>query len=405
MNMKNLREDFPALKQELKGKKPIYFDSACMALKPRQVIDAVVEYYEKYPGCGARGVHMFGQKVTQKHDECRQTVAKHFGVKEKEIVFSKNTTESLNLVYNSLDLKKGDVIITTDKEHNSNLLPAQMLAERKGIVHKVVKSKEDNTFDLESFEHMMSENKKDVRLVSVVHTSNLDGVTNPAKEIIKIAHDHGALVMLDGAQSAPHKPINLKKLDVDFFACSGHKMLGPTGTGILYGKEKLLEKLQPFIVGGETVEKTTLDSHVFLKPPEKFEAGLQHYSGFCGLTEAIRYLDRVGMENIEKWDCELNKYATERLLQIPSFKLIGPQDPALRGGVISFNLGKMNFHDVALILDQNANIMVRSGQHCVHSWFNSHNIIGSVRASLYLYNTKEEIDVFVETLKKVQKLV
>ncbi|MFH1337411.1 MAG: aminotransferase class V-fold PLP-dependent enzyme [Nanoarchaeota archaeon] len=401
MDMEKLRQDFPAIQQEVKGKKPIYFDSACMALKPRQVIDAVVEYYEKYPGCGARGVHLFGQKVTEKHDECRKVTAKHFGVKEKEIVFSKNATESLNLVYNSLDFNKGDIIITTDKEHNSNLVPAQIIAERKGLVHKTVKGKEDNTFDIEAFKNIVS---KDVKLVSVVHTSNLDGVTNPVREIIKIAHDAGALVMLDGAQSAPHKSINLKKIDADFFACSGHKMMGPTGMGILFGKEKLLDKLAPFIAGGETVEATTMSTHKFLKPPEKFEAGLQHYAGFGGLTEAIKYLDSVGMDNIEKHDIMLNKYATEKLFEIPGFSLIGPKDPSLRSGIISFNIGKMNSHDVALILDENAKIMVRSGQHCVHSWFNAHGIEGSCRASLYLYNTKEEIDIFVDILKKVQKL-
>jgi cysteine desulfurase/selenocysteine lyase len=256
-------------------------------------------------------------------------------------------------------------------------------------------------FDMERFKSMMN---KSVRLVSVVWTSNLDGYTLPVKEIVKTAHDSGALVMLDGAQSVPHKKADVRKLDVDFLAFSGHKMLGPSGTGVLYGQEKLLERLEPFLVGGDTVEWSRYDSHRLLRPPEKFEAGLQNYGGVIGLGEAARYLERIGLENIDKHEKELNKVISERISGIPGMRIIGPESPELRSGIISFNIKGIKYHDVAMMLDQNHGIMVRSGQHCVHSWFNAHGIGGSVRASLYLYNTKEEAEIFADAVEKIAKL-
>jgi cysteine desulfurase/selenocysteine lyase len=256
------------------------------------------------------------------------------------------------------------------------------------------------TFDLKEFEKMI----KGVKLVSMVHSSNLDGYTTPAEEIIKIAHENDALVMLDGAQSAPHKLVDVKKLDVDFFAFSGHKMLGPSGTGVLYGKYDLLKELNPFIVGGDTVQSSTYDSCVFLNPPEKFEAGLQNYAGSIGLAAAAKYLMDVGKENIQKHEKELNKFITEELNKIDGISIIGPESSDLRGGIISFNIEGLKYHDIALMLNERANIMVRSGQHCVHSWFNAHKISGSVRASLYLYNTMEEAHAFIDNIKEIIKL-
>ena|SRR3990170_8746847 len=396
------REDFPALKQTINRKPIIYWDNACMTLRPVQVIASMNEYYEKYPACAGRSIHKLGKMVTGKYEESRRTIAEFIGAKKpEEIIFTRNTTEGINLVSHSLDFKKGDVVLTTDREHNSNLLPWQMLSKTAGIQHKIVFSKKDMTFDLESFEKGMS---KDVKLVSFVHTSNLDGYTTPAEEIVKIAHDFGALALMDAAQSVPHKPFDVKKLDADFVAFSGHKMLGPSGTGVLFGKYDLLEKLNPFMVGGDTVESSTYDSCIFLKPPEKFEAGLQNYAGAIGLAEAARYLEKIGKENIEKHEIELNKFITEGILNLDGVRIIGPSSPELRGGIISFNIDGIGYHDIAVMLDEMANIMVRSGQHCVHSWFNANKIIGSARASLYLYNTKEEAQVFIDKLKEIVKL-
>jgi cysteine desulfurase/selenocysteine lyase len=399
--LERIRSDFPILKNGMGGKPVIYFDNACMSLRPRQVMQAMNEYYEEYPACAGRSIHKLGRRVTDKLVEARRTFAKFLGAgKAEEIIFTRNTTEGINLVSHSLKFKKGDVVITSDREHNSNLLPWQLLSKRNGVEHRVIYSTGNMEFDLEKFEEMM---KSEVRLVSLVHTSNLDGYTLPAGEIIKIAHEHGSLVMLDGAQSAPHRPIDVKKLNVDFFAISGHKMLGPAGTGALYGKNELLERMEPFMLGGDTVQSSTYDSYVLLKPPEKFEAGLQNYAGSIGLAEAARYLERVGKEKIEKHENELNRFISERLLQMEGVSIIGPKQVEMRGGVVSFNMEGLNFHDMAIMLDEK-NIMVRSGQHCVHSWFNAHGIPGCVRVSLYLYNTKEEAEKFLDSMKEIAKL-
>lgn len=401
MNAEKIRKDFPIFEKRIRGKPIIYFDNACMSLRPRQVINAADEYYFEYPGCAGRSAHEFGTKVTEKYDEARKEIAKFVGARKKEeIVFTRNTTEGLNLIFNCLDLKKDDVIITTDKEHNSVLVPIQVLKERKGIKHQIIFSK-NNFFDLEKFQDSMN---KQVKLVAMAHSSNIDGTTIPEKEIIKIAHDFGALVMLDAAQSVPHKEFKVKDIDVDFLAFSGHKMMGPSGTGVLYGKHELLEKLNTFIVGGDTVEYTTYDSHVFLKPPEKFEAGLQNYAGAIGLAEATRYLDKIGRKNVEKHEEELNKIITEGIDGMKGLRILGPEEPKMRGGIFQFIIDGMNVHDVALMLNNTRNIMIRSGQHCVHSWFKAHNLQGSDRVSLYLYNTTEEAEVFVQTLKEIVKL-
>ncbi len=399
MNVRKIREDFPILQKEINGKPLIYLDSACMTLKPKQVIDALVGYYNEHPVCGGRSVHRLGTEVTIKCDTVRDKIKKFLNAKvPNEIIFTRNTTESINLMAWGLDLQKGDRVLTTDREHNSNLVPWHVMENRKGIKHDVVLSNPDNTFNLENFQEMMD---KDVKVVSMVHTSNLDGYTIPAKEIIKIAHDYDTLVMLDGSQSAAHRPIDLKELDVDFFACSIHKMCGPTGMGILYGKLELLKELQPFITGGGTVSTSTYDQSTFLDVPEKFESGLQDYAGIIGSGAAIDYLTSVGMEEIQDHERTLNKHITEGVKEIQNLRIIGPEDPNLRGGIIGFTVDSVDAHDLALILDETANIMVRSGMHCVHSWFNARGIRGSTRASPYLYNTKEETDIFIETLRKI----
>ena len=401
MDLSKIRRDFPVLQREVSGKPIVYMDSACMALKPKQVTDAMADYYNRLSSCGGRSVHKLATEVTIKFEEGRERMRRFIHANDhREIIFLRNTTEGINLVSQSLDLKKGDVVVTTDREHNSNLVPWLRVRDTKGIKHVAFKSKEDNTFDLEAFEKFMS---KKVKLVSMVHTGNLDGYSIPAAEIIKIAHDHGALVMLDGAQSVPHQHIDVKKLDVDFFAYSVHKMLGPTGTGVLYGKFSLLEEMAPYNVGGDTVEKTTYGEYKMLKPPSKFEAGLQDYAGVIGAAVAAEYVMNVGQENIHAHEVRLTEIITKGFKDVDGLKIIGPADPALRGGIASFNIEGMEPHDIAMILDEVANIMIRSGMHCVHSWFNAHNMRGSARASLYIYNTEEEAKLLVDTVKDVVK--
>lgn len=400
LNASKIREDFPLLAQ--KGKPIIYFDNACMTLKPQQVIDSVVRYYSEYPACGGRSLHRLAKKVTDEVLVARKEVAKLINAKdEKEIVFTKNTTEAINLVANGLNLKEGDVVLTSDKEHNSNLLPWLYL-KRKGVKHNWFETDFFNSFDERYFQEVM--NKK-VKLVSVGYTSNLDGVSMPVEKIIKIAHDNGALVLLDCAQSVPHKKVDVRKLDADFIAFSGHKMLGPTGIGALYGKYNLLEEMNPFMMGGETVIDSTHESYTMEKPPEKFEAGLQHYSGIIGFGQAAKYLMKLGMQNIAEHEIKLNKRISEELLKIERIKLIGPPDANERAGIFSFNIEGIDPHNVAIMLDAGSSIMIRSGAHCVHSWFNSHKMKGSARASLYIYNTELEADLFVEEIKKMVRYI
>jgi cysteine desulfurase/selenocysteine lyase len=407
MDIQKIRLDFPVLKKKWNGKYPIYFDNACMTLKPRQVMDAMNEYYTEYPVCGGRSLHRMAKKVDEKMVESREKFQKFLGaVRPEEIVFTRNTTEGLNLVAASLKFKKGDVVLTTDREHNSNLIPWQIQVQRKCIKHMVVYSNPDNTFNLTGFEELLSKNRN-VRLVSMAHTSNLDGYTIPAKEIIRMAHEHGALVMLDGAQSAPHKPVDVKALDVDFFSFSAHKMLGPTGMGVLYGKYHLLEELSPFIVGGDTVSDTTFYGAKFLPPPEKFEAGLANYAGIIGAGAAVDYLNRVGLSNIEKHEERMNRIITDGIKDLNGLKIIGPQNPDQRGGIISFTVEFKrggDAHDIAIILDETGNIAVRSGAFCVHSWFNYRKCEAAVRASLYFYNTEEEARRFIDMLGKTINL-
>jgi cysteine desulfurase/selenocysteine lyase len=401
MNSEKLRNDFAVLWHKIKGKPIVYLDSACQSLRPRLVVDKLNQYYNEYPACGGRSQHKLGRRVDEEVAKAREIARKFFGAgTADEIIFTKNTTEGINLVANSLGLQKGDVVITTDKEHNSNLIPWQQLANNKGIVHEIVEFG-----NVEAFEKAIAKAGKKAKLVSMGHTSNLDGASIPANEIIKIAHDNNALVMLDGAQSAPHKTIDLKKLDADFFACSGHKMLGPSGTGILYGKAALLEKLNPFIVGGETVVESTYKTAEFEKAPAKFEAGLQNYAGIVGLGEALNYLAKIGMSEIEAHDYLLNKKITDAIGEMDGLHLLGPDDAKERGSIFSFDLSGMNPNEVAIMLDTSANVMVRSGAHCCHSWFNAHKMQGSVRASTYLYNTEEDIRIFIEEVRKIAKFL
>lgn len=385
-NPEKYRKDFPVLQ-----KKIIYMDSSCVSLKPTQVVDEMNKYYNEYPACGGRSNHRLGVQVTNAIEESRKKASNFFNSKKDEIVFTKNTTESINILANSLGLKKGEKVLISNKEHNSNLVPWQVLAKNKGI-----------NLEFYEFDNHESFSKKVIgaRLASFVNTSNLDGSSQDVKELTRIAHESGAKVMIDGAQSAPHKEINVKKIGAEFYAASGHKMLGPSGTGILYGKREELESLNQFITGGETVKDTTYESHEIEDVPHRFEAGLQNYAGIIGLGAAFDYLNKVGLNNIQKFETKLNKIMTDELKNIKELSILGPEDPEKRSGIVSFNIKGIDPHDIALQLDSQQKIMIRSGYHCCHSWFNANNIKGSARASLYFYNTEDEVRKFVETLKK-----
>lgn len=403
MEIERFRQDFPLLQERRKGKPVIYLDTACQSLRPQPVIDAIKSYYLKSSACMGRSMHYLAAEVTRACDESRKAVAKFLNAsKKEEVIFTRNTTEGINLVSHSFGFKKGDVILISDKEHNSNLLPWQQLVQKQGVILKIIPSHLDNTFDTDAYERLLS---RGVKLVAIGSTSNLDGSTIPMATVIKKAHSAGSLVLLDAAQTAPHQKIDVKALNVDFLAFSGHKMLGPSGTGVLYGKHALLEKMDPFLVGGETVSSTTYETGDFLPPPEKFEAGLQDYAGIIGLGAAVNYIHKIGFSTIQKQEHLLNTALSEEMLKIPGITLIGPPDPVQRGGIFTFYKKNADPHQIALMLDQMANIEVRSGQHCVHSWFHAHRLTGSVRVSFYFYNTLDEVHTFLENFHQIEKVL
>jgi len=400
VDIEKIRKDFPILENT----NIIYMDSACMSLRPVQVIESMEDYYRNFPACIGRSSHKLGNKASLEFEKARERVKNYLGAKNaKEIIFTRNSTEGINLIARTLRFGEGDTVITTDREHNSNLLPWQELIKRRGIVHKVVPSNEEEKFDLETLKEIISKTDK-VKLVSVVHTSNLDGYTLPVGDIIKISHEHGALVLIDGAQSAGHKPVNLKELDPDFFVMSSHKACGPSGMGCLYVRESILEKLEPFLVGGGTVYNSWYDKANYEELPLRFEAGLQNIAGAIGFGVACEYIENIGRENIKKHEENLNKILTEGTEDIEGLEIVGLRDYRERSGIFNFNLEGINSHEVALLLDNIKNITVRSGMHCLHSWFNSRGINGSVRASVYFYNNEEETEILVESLKGIARL-
>ena len=395
MDMGSVRKDFPTIRKNL----GIYLDNACQSLRPDQVIQAMTDYYENYPACGGRSVHSMATKVSVGVDDCRETLASFFNTKDPECyIFTKNTTEGLNTAAFGLDLKKGDVVVTTDSEHNSNHVPWIQLRDTKGIGRRFSKSGKTGEFDIESFKSCMD---RKVKVVSVQQSNNVTGCSVPVKAVTEIAHDYGATVIIDGAQAAPHMPVDLSKIDADIYCCSMHKMLGPSGMGIMYGKMEVLEKLHPLTYGGGTVGLTTYDSVNMAPIPDRFEAGLLNYAGIIGTKAALDYLSSVGMENIESWDTELMKRAMGNLEDIRNLHVVGPEQPGKRCGVLSFNIDGLVSHDIAMMMDSMAGIMIRSGMHCAHPFYVSRAIDGSARASTYLYNSPEEIDIFTETVRKI----
>jgi len=394
-----IREDFPSLARVEKGKQPVYFDNACVTLRPRQVMEAMNEYYNVHPSCHKRSVHKFGIKTTSAYEQAKKSVQKFINAKSTdEIVFTKNATESINIVANGLNFEKGDKILTSSLEHNSNFLPWQVVSKKKETVLRIFGLAEDLTFDRERFVALLSEGAK---LVSIVHTSHITGYTFPVEEIIRLSHEHGALVLIDGAQSIAHHTIDVQKLDADFFAFSFHKMLGPSGMGCLYAKKKHLENMDPLYIGGETVDDVSANSYVLSKVPDRFEAGLQNYAGALGVTAAIEYLNRAGLPEIRSHVNRINRLITDGIKNLPKIRIIGPQDPDLRSGIVNFYVENMDSGELSILLDQTENIMTRSGVHCCHAGYKRHRLTPSLRVSLYAYNTEEEARLFIETLKKI----
>ena len=394
MDISKYRGDFPVLNTE---DAPTYLDSACMTLRPQQVIDSIMEYYTKYPACGGRSVHRMSWQVTEGFEMARDSLRRLLGAeKTSEVVFTRNTTEGMNLVANGLGLKKGDKVLTSDKEHNSNVVPWHHMAKYKGIDYQVVPAKDNYYFDLEALKESIDSKTK---LMSIIHTSNLDGHTNPVKDIIEICHDKGIKVLMDAAQAAPHKELDVVDLDVDFASVSAHKFCGPSGMGALYGKYDELKNLVPSYVGGSTVVNATYEGYELLPPPACFEAGLQDYAGAIGAGTAAEYIMDVGRDNIQKHETKLNTILSNKMENLDGVSIVGPEDVSMRGGITSFTLDGWDTTEIAMHLDENYNIAVRSGMHCVHSWFNSRGIDGTARASIYFYNNESDVRKFTDAVE------
>ncbi len=395
MDIGSVRNDFPTVRKGL----GIYLDSACQSLRPDSVMEAMNDYYENFPACGGRSVHSMATKVSIAVDETRETLASFFGTDDPDCyVFTKNCTEGLNTAAYGLGLKRGDVVVTTDAEHNSNHVPWLFLKENMGVERRMSRSDDEGGFDLESFHKCMDHR---VKVVSVQHCNNVTGCTVPIRAVTEIAHDFGATVIIDGAQAAPHMAVDLKKADVDIYCMSIHKMLGPTGMGAMYGKREVLERLRPMTLGGGTVGLATYDSVNLAPIPDRFEAGLHNYAGIIGTKAALDYLSKVGMDEIERWDTVLMERMMSGLEDIRNLHPVGPSDPRRRGSVFSFNIDGLGAHDIAMMVDSMAGVMIRSGMHCAHPFYVSRGIDGSARASVYLYNSPEEIDIFTNTVRNI----
>ena len=399
MTTEACRSDFPALAAHPGHPCPVYLDSACMSLVPSPVLSAMEEYYRDYPGCAGRSIHRFAEEVGRRYESARSGFARFLGRADPTgIVFVRNATEAINLVGQGLAYRRGDRVLVTDREHNSNLIVWQRLASERGIRLATLSLPDDAPFDGDAFEDELA---RGVRLVSFFHTSNLDGRTLPIREITERAHDRGARVLFDGCQAAPHQRVELDALGVDFYAVSAHKMLGPTGIGVLAAAPGPISELRPLLLGGETVEWSTLSDHELRPPPHRFEAGLQNYAGVVGAHAALDYLGRVGLEEVEAQQRALNAHVTRALAGEPRLRLLGPPDPRDRPSIFAFALDGVDPNDAAVFLDEGHQVMVRSGMHCVHSFYARRGLPGNVRASFYLYNDRHDADALVRGLEEL----
>jgi cysteine desulfurase/selenocysteine lyase len=404
INVARIREDFPVLKRQVNGKPLIYFDNAATSQKPKAVIDTVDRYYREYNANIHRGIHKLAEEATLAHEEAREKFAKFVNARRmEEIVFTRNATEAMNLVaqaWGRANVAKDDKIVVTIMEHHSNIVPWQILAKEKGAKVEYIKIDEDGKLRQNEMEELIDQKTK---IVCVAQASNVLGTVNPIREIGKIAHRNGALLLVDAAQSVPHMAVDVRDMDCDFAAFSGHKMLGPMGIGVLYGKSDLLREMPPFLTGGEMIKEVHTSGATWKEIPFKFEAGTPNVSGAIGLGAAVDYLRGIGMKNVHDYENEITKYALEKMSGVGGLVVYGPKDIAKRVGVISFNLGDIHAHDLASILDEDG-IAIRSGQQCAGPLMDFLGIPAASRASFYVYNTKEEVDIFIAALEKARKL-
>ena len=401
-DINTIRNDFPILGRKVYDRPLVYLDNAATTQKPRCVVEAITDEYYNVNANVHRGVHYLSQQATDLHEEAREKVRRFINARStSEIIFTRGTTESLNLVASSFCdefMQEGDEVIVSVMEHHSNIVPWQLQAAKKGISMRVIPMTDEGELRLDEYERLFTDRTK---LVSVTHVSNVLGTVNPVDEIIRIAHSHGVPVMVDGAQSAPHFAVDVQAMDCDFFAFSGHKMYGPTGVGVLYGKEDWLDRLPPYQGGGEMIESVSFERTVFERLPFKFEAGTPDYVATNGLAKAIDYITAIGMDNIRRHEHELTEYAMRRLAEVEGIRIFGTAER--KDAVVSFLVGDIHHLDMGTLLDR-LGIAVRTGHHCAQPLMQRLGIQGTVRASFALYNTKEEIDALVDGIKRVSKM-
>jgi len=398
-----VRADFPILQEEHHDGTPlIYLDNAASSQKPKLVLDALDDYYRKQNANVHRGIHKLSEEATAAYEESRKKVRKFINAKSRrEVIFTRGTTESINLVaqtWGRANLGKGDVVLSTVMEHHSNIVPWQMLAAEKGFTIRYIPVLDDGTLDMAAYAQLLDD--ENVKLVAVVHSSNVLGTVNPIAEMTQQAHDAGAIILVDGAQSIPHMPVDVQALNVDFFAFSGHKMVGPTGVGILYGKRELLEAMPPWMGGGDMISTVTLEGSTWNDLPYKFEAGTPIIAGAIGLGYAVDYLSGIGMEKVHQHEQAITAYALERLIEVPGVTVYGP-DAEQKGAVAAFTVDGIHAHDVAQMLDAEG-IAVRAGHHCAMPLHDRLRVPATSRASFYLYNTLEEVNRLIEALYKAK---
>lgn len=403
MNIQEIRSQFPILDQDVNGKPLVYLDSSATSQKPLKVIETIEKYYKEINSNVHRGVHTLGTRATDAYEGAREKVRKFINAKStQEVIFTRGTTTSLNTIassYAAANLKAGDEIVITYMEHHSNIIPWQQVAKRTGAQLKYIPLQEDGTISLEDVRSTVTGNTK---IVSVMQVSNVLGTINPVKEIAKIAHENGAVMVVDGAQSAPHMKIDVQDLDCDFLAFSGHKMCGPTGIGVLYGKKHLLENMEPVEFGGEMIDFVQLHESTWKELPWKFEGGTPIIAGAIGLGAAIDFLNEIGLDKIAEHEHQLAAYALDKLSAVEGITIYGPHDASKRGGLVTFNIDDVHPHDVATVLDAEG-IAVRAGHHCAQPLMRWLKASATARASFYLYNTEEDIDKLVEGLVKTKE--
>ena len=401
-NIYKIREDFPILNKKINGTDLVYFDNAATSQTPKQVIQKIVDYYEQYNSNIHRGLHSLSTDATNQYELSRKIIQKHFGIKNNhEVIFTSGTTHGINIVSSGLEsqINSSDELIVSEMEHHSNIVPWQILCEKTDAKLKVIPINKEGSLDIDTFKTMLNKN---VKFVFINHVSNSLGTINPIEEIIELAHKNKSKVLLDGAQGAAHFKINLSEINVDYYVASAHKLCGPTGVGFLYGKSELLEALPPYQGGGEMISSVTFEKTEYADLPYKFEAGTPNISGVIGFGAAIDYMNDIGFDNIESYEQELLKYATDRLKEISGIKIYG--NSVNKISVISFNLSNHHPSDIGSILDQ-FGIAVRTGQHCTQPVMDYYNIPGTVRVSLSFYNTKSEIDLFIDALEKASNML